>query len=116
MVQKHKPAGAVIVSTPQDIALIDARRAIDLFRRTDVPIVGMVENMDGYSCPRCAKISAPFGSRRVEAAAAELGEPFTGPVPPDHAIRTASDAGTPPVTDVQLPTVSIPDPNAPIVV
>src|SRR3546814_15916008 len=80
MVQKHKPAGAVIVSTPQDIALIDARRAIDLFRRTDVPIVGMVENMAGYTCPHCGEISDPFGRGGAEAAAAELGVAFPGRV------------------------------------
>ncbi|RIA37526.1 ATP-binding protein involved in chromosome partitioning [Hephaestia caeni] len=98
MVQKHKPAGAVIVSTPQDLALIDARRAIDLFRRTDVPIIGMVENMAGYACPHCGEISDPFGRGGAEAAAAELGVSFLGRVPLDLAIRAASDAGTPPVT------------------
>src|SRR3546814_4318475 len=98
MVQKHKPAGAVIVSTPQDIALIDARRAIDLFRRTDVPIVGMVENMAGYTCPHCGEISDPFGRGGAEAAAAALGVPFLGRVPLDLAFRTASAAGTAPVT------------------
>src|SRR3546814_13078986 len=61
MVQKHNPAGAVIVSTPQDIALIDARRAIDLFRRTDVPLAGMAENMAGFTSPECGDLSDPFG-------------------------------------------------------
>src|SRR3546814_13375806 len=98
MVQKHKPAGAVIVSTPQDIALIDARRALDLFRRTDVPIVGMVENMAGYTCPHCGEISDPLGPGRAEPAAAELGVPFPGRVPPALPLRTASDAVPPPLT------------------
>ena len=97
MVQKHKPAGAVIVSTPQDLALIDARRAIDLFAKTGVPVIGLVENMAGYQCPHCGEVSDPFGHGGAEAAAAELGIPFLGRVPLDIAIRTASDAGTPPV-------------------
>ena len=96
MVQKHKPAGAVIVSTPQDLALIDARRAIDLFRTAGVPIVGLVENMAGYACPHCGEVSDPFGRGGAEAAAAELGIPFLGRVPLTVAIRIASDAGEPP--------------------
>lgn len=96
MVQKHRPAGAVIVSTPQDLALIDARRAIDLFTKAGVPIIGLVENMAGYCCPHCGGISDPFGSGGAEAAAAELGIPFLGRVPLTIAIRTASDAGRPP--------------------
>jgi ATP-binding protein involved in chromosome partitioning len=96
MVQKHRPAGAVIVSTPQDLALIDARRAIDLFTKAGVPIIGLVENMAGYRCPHCGEYSDPFGSGGAEAAAAELGIPFLGRVPLTIAIRTASDAGQPP--------------------
>ena len=96
MIQKHKPAGAVIVSTPQDLALIDARRAIDLFRGADVPIVGLIENMAGYACPHCGEISDPFGRGGAEAAAAELGIPFLGRVPLEMGIREASDAGQPP--------------------
>ncbi|MEN2787125.1 Mrp/NBP35 family ATP-binding protein [Sphingomonas qilianensis] len=93
MVQKHKPAGAVIVSTPQDLALIDAKRAIDLFRKAGVPIIGLVENMAGYACPHCGEISDPFGKGGAETAAAALGIPFLGRIPLDIAIRTASDAG-----------------------
>lgn len=96
MVQKYKPAGAVIVSTPQDLALIDATRAIDLFAKVGVPIVGIVENMAGYACPHCGEISDPFGSGGAEAAAAKLGLPFLGRVPLELGIRTASDAGEPP--------------------
>jgi ATP-binding protein involved in chromosome partitioning len=96
MVQKHKPAGAVIVSTPQDLALIDAKRAIDLFERTGVPIIGIVENMAGYACPHCGEISDPFGRGGAEAAAIASGMNFLGRVPLDIAIRTASDAGDPP--------------------
>ncbi|MBN8814004.1 MAG: Mrp/NBP35 family ATP-binding protein [Sphingomonas sp.] len=96
MIQKYKPAGAVIVSTPQDLALIDARRAIDLFAKAGVPVIGLVENMAGYACPHCGEVSDPFGQGGAEAAAGELGVPFLGRVPLAMAIRAASDAGTPP--------------------
>lgn len=96
MVQKHRPAGAVIVSTPQDLALIDATRAIDLFVKAGVPIIGLVENMAGYVCPHCGEVSDPFGRGGAEAAAAGLGIPFLGRIPLELAIRTASDAGEPP--------------------
>lgn len=97
MVQKYKPAGAVIVSTPQDLSLIDAKRAIDFFVKAGVPIIGLVENMAGYACPQCGEVSDPFGKGGAEAAAAELGIAFLGRIPLDIAIRTLSDAGTPPV-------------------
>ncbi|EQB11202.1 chromosome partitioning protein ParA [Sphingobium quisquiliarum P25] len=96
MVQKHKPAGAVIVSTPQDLALIDARRAVSLFEQTQVPLIGLVENMAGYSCPHCGGISDPFGAGGAEAAAAQLGMDFLGRIPLAIDIRVRSDAGDPP--------------------
>ncbi|WCT73693.1 Mrp/NBP35 family ATP-binding protein [Sphingomonas naphthae] len=96
MIQKHKPAGAVIVSTPQDLALIDATRAIDLFVKAGVPVIGLIENMAGYACPHCGEISDPFGSGGAEAQAKALGLPFLGRIPLAIAIRTASDAGDPP--------------------
>ena len=96
MLQRHKPSGAVIVSTPQDLALIDARRAIQLFEVGEVPLIGMVENMAGYACPHCGEVSDPFGSGGAEAAAGELGMAFLGRIPLQLAIREASDAGTPP--------------------
>ncbi|WP_419809849.1 Mrp/NBP35 family ATP-binding protein [Sphingomonas sp.] len=96
MIQKHRPAGAVIVSTPQDLALIDARRAIDLFKTAGVPIVGLVENMAGYACPHCGEVSDPFGQGGAEAAARALDIPFLGRIPLTIAIREASDAGRPP--------------------
>ena len=96
MIQKHKPAGALIVSTPQDLALIDAARAIDLFDKAGVPIIGLVENMAGYACPACGAISDPFGMGGAEAEAGRRGIPFLGRVPLAIAIRSASDAGTPP--------------------
>src|SRR3546814_19522459 len=76
LVQKYKPAGAVIVSTPQDLALIDATRAIDLFRQMNVPVFGLLENMAGYACPYCGEISDPFGTGGAEAAARGVGIPF----------------------------------------
>jgi ATP-binding protein involved in chromosome partitioning len=99
MVQKFKPAGAIIISTPQDLALIDATRAIDFFNQSQVPIIGMVENMAGYACPHCGEISDPFGQGGAQAAAVSMGLPFLGRVPLDIGIRTASDAGRPPAAE-----------------
>jgi ATP-binding protein involved in chromosome partitioning len=96
LIQKWKPAGAVIVSTPQDLALIDATRAIDLFRKMDVPLLGLVENMSGYSCPHCGEVSDPFGAGGAEAAAKVMSIPFLGRIPLTLAIRRDSDAGVPP--------------------
>ena len=96
MIQKHKPAGAVIVSTPQDLALIDATRAIDLFTKVGVPVIGLIENMSGYACPHCGEVSHPFGEGGAERAAAKMALPFLGRVPLEMAIREASDAGEPP--------------------
>ena len=96
MVQKHKPVGAMIVSTPQDLALIDAARAIDLFNKAGVPIIGLVENMAGYACPHCGEVSDPFGHGGAEAAAGEMGIAFLGRVPLAMGIRLASDGGVPP--------------------
>lgn len=96
MIQRHKPAGAVIVSTPQDLALMDATRAISLFEQAGVPIVGLVENMAGYACPHCGEVSDPFGSGGAEAAAKTMGLDFLGRVPLSMGIRLASDGGVPP--------------------
>ena len=96
LVQKSRPAGAVIVSTPQDLSLIDATRAIDLFGKTSVPVLGVIENMAGYECPHCGKSSDPFGTGGAEASAKQLGVPFLGRLPLSASLRAASDAGTPP--------------------
>ncbi|MFL6766153.1 MAG: Mrp/NBP35 family ATP-binding protein [Sphingomicrobium sp.] len=96
LIQRSRPAGAVIVSTPQDLSLIDARRAVDLFNKTSVPVLGVIENMASYVCPHCGVASDPFGSGGAEQAAAEMGVPFLGRLPLSLAIRQASDAGTPP--------------------
>ena len=99
LIQRSRPAGAVIVSTPQDLSLIDARRAIDLFNKTSVPVLGIIENMAAYVCPHCGEESNPFGSGGAEAAAAEMGVPFLGRLPLSTAIREASDAGKPPAAN-----------------
>ena len=99
LVQKSRPDGAVIVSTPQALSLIDATRAIDLFGKVSVPVLGLVENMSGYACPHCGERSDPFGSGGAEEAAKELGIPFLGRIPLDSSLREASDAGTPPSAD-----------------
>ncbi|HXS48980.1 MAG TPA: Mrp/NBP35 family ATP-binding protein [Sphingomicrobium sp.] len=96
VIQRARPAGAVIVSTPQDLSLIDARRAVDLFNKTSVPVLGVIENMATYACPHCGEASHPFGTGGAEAAAADMGVPFLGRLPLSQAIREASDAGQPP--------------------
>lgn len=96
MLSKHKPDGAVLVSTPQDLALIDAARAGQLFEQGDVPIIGLVENMAGYACPHCGEVSDPFGKGGVEAVAERIELPFLGRIPLALPIREAGDAGTPP--------------------
>jgi ATP-binding protein involved in chromosome partitioning len=99
LVQKSRPAGAVIVSTPQDLSLIDATRAIDLFGKTSVPVLGIIENMAGYECPHCGETSDPFGQGGAEASASQLGVPFLGRLPLSASLRAASDAGTPPAAE-----------------
>jgi len=96
LIQRSRPAGAVIVSTPQDLSLIDARRAVDLFNKMSVPMLGIIENMATYTCPHCGQESHPFGSGGAEAAAAEMGVPFLGRLPLSLSIREQSDAGIPP--------------------
>jgi ATP-binding protein involved in chromosome partitioning len=96
LVQKSRPDGAVIVSTPQALSLIDATRAIDLFGKVSVPVIGLVENMSGFICPHCGGRSDPFGSGGAEEAAEAMGIPFLGRIPLDPAVREASDTGTPP--------------------
>jgi ATP-binding protein involved in chromosome partitioning len=88
-------AGAVIVSTPQDLALIDARRGIAMFRKVDVPILGLVENMAHFLCPDCGSRHDIFGAGGAEAEARRLGVPYLGAVPLTIELRAASDAGRP---------------------
>ncbi|MBS0640019.1 MAG: Mrp/NBP35 family ATP-binding protein [Acetobacteraceae bacterium] len=95
MAQRVSLAGAVIVSTPQDIALIDARRGVKMFEKVNVPVLGVVENMSYFCCPNCGHRSEIFGHGGARAEAARTGVDFLGEVPLLLDIRTASDAGTP---------------------
>ncbi|MGB6749722.1 MAG: Mrp/NBP35 family ATP-binding protein [Xanthobacteraceae bacterium] len=95
MAQQVPLKGAVIVSTPQDLALIDARRGIAMFRRVNVPVLGIVENMSTFICPHCGTRSDIFGHGGARAEAERLGVPFLGEVPLDMTIREKSDAGLP---------------------
>jgi ATP-binding protein involved in chromosome partitioning len=95
MAQRVALTGAVIVSTPQDIALIDARRGVRMFERTRVPVLGLVENMSFFACPACGHTSHIFGHGGARVEAQRLGTEFLGEVPLLLDIRTASDAGTP---------------------
>lgn len=93
--QQVKLDGAVIVSTPQDIALIDARRGLNMFRQVKVPVFGIIENMSQYSCPQCGHISHIFSHGGARKEADKLGIPFLGELPLDLSIRLQSDEGTP---------------------
>ncbi len=95
MAQRVALTGAVIVSTPQDIALIDARRGVRMFERTRVPVLGLVENMSFFCCPACGHRAEIFGHGGARTEAERLGTEFLGEVPLLLDIRTASDAGTP---------------------
>jgi ATP-binding protein involved in chromosome partitioning len=95
LAQQTPLSGAVIVSTPQDLALIDARRGIAMFRKVSIPILGIVENMSYFVCPDCGGRHDIFGHGGARAEAAKLGVPFLGEVPLDPVLRERSDAGTP---------------------
>ncbi|MFZ1814291.1 MAG: iron-sulfur cluster carrier protein ApbC [Rhizobiaceae bacterium] len=95
MAQQVPLAGAVIVSTPQDLALIDARKGLNMFRRVDVPLLGIVENMSTFICPHCGGQSDIFGHGGARHEAERIGVPFLGEVPLTMDIRLKSDAGTP---------------------
>ena len=87
--------GAVIVSTPQDLSLIDARRGLAMFQRVNVPVLGIVENMSYFLCPHCGTKSDIFGHGGARHEADRLGIPFLGEIPLHMDIRAMSDAGTP---------------------
>jgi ATP-binding protein involved in chromosome partitioning len=95
MAQQVPLSGAIIVSTPQDLALIDARKGLAMFRKTDVPVLGIIENMSYFVCSKCGERHEIFGHGGAEAEAEALGVPFLGAVPLDLEIRLRSDAGTP---------------------
>jgi ATP-binding protein involved in chromosome partitioning len=95
MAQQVPLAGAIIVSTPQDLALIDARKGLNMFRRVDVPVLGIIENMSYFLCPHCGGRSEIFGHGGAESEAARVDVPFLGAVPLHAAIRERSDSGAP---------------------
>ena len=95
MAQQVPLAGAVIVSTPQDLALIDARKGLNMFRKVNVPVLGLVENMSTFVCPHCGERSDIFGHGGARSEAARLGVPFLGEVPLTLSIRETSDTGRP---------------------
>jgi ATP-binding protein involved in chromosome partitioning len=95
LAQRLKLTGAVVVSTPQDIALLDARRGVSMFQQVRVPVLGIVENMSFFCCPNCGTRTEIFGHGGARAEAARIGVPFLGEVPLLPAIRATSDEGTP---------------------
>ena len=102
--QRAALSGAVIVSTPQDLALIDARKGLNMFRKVNVPVLGIIENMSHFICPDCGSQHNVFGHGGAAAEAARIGAPFLGEIPLEMKIRETSDAGTPIVAS---------DPNSP---
>jgi ATP-binding protein involved in chromosome partitioning len=97
MSQRVPLAGSVIVSTPQDIALLDARKALNMFRKVDVPVLGIVENMSYFACPHCGERSEIFAHGGARETAKRYGIDFLGEIPLDISIRENSDRGRPPV-------------------
>jgi ATP-binding protein involved in chromosome partitioning len=93
--QKAAPTGAIVVSTPQDVALLDARKAIDMFDTLKTPVLGMIENMSTFICPNCGHEAHIFGQGGVQAEAEKRGFPFLGSLPIDLETRLAGDSGTP---------------------
>ena len=93
--QKVSVTGSIIVSTPQDVALIDARKGIDMFKRMNVPRIGLIENMASFVCDGCQKTHHPFGHGGAKAEAEKQEIPFLGEIPLDLEIRIASDGGVP---------------------
>jgi ATP-binding protein involved in chromosome partitioning len=95
MAQQAPLSGAVIVSTPQDLALIDARRGIAMFEKVNVPLLGLIENMSGFCCPGCDRVTPIFGHGGARREAEMRGIPFLGEIPLDMRIRETSDDGRP---------------------
>ncbi len=95
LAQLVKVAGAVIVTTPQEVALADVRRGVEMFKKVQVPILGVIENMSYFACPHCGKRSEIFAHGGGRAAAEKLGVPFLGEIPIDLAVREGGDTGMP---------------------
>jgi len=90
-----KADGAVIVTTPQDVAVLDSRKSITFATQTKIPIIGLIENMSGFICPHCGKITEIFGSGGGEKAAKELDLKFLGRIPMEPGVAASGDSGTP---------------------
>ncbi|WP_395541973.1 Mrp/NBP35 family ATP-binding protein [Neotabrizicola sp. sgz301269] len=95
LAQRARLTGALVVSTPQDVALLDARKALDMFDKLKTPVLGLIENMSTFVCPNCGHESHIFGHGGVAAEAERLGLPFLGELPLALEVRVAGDAGTP---------------------
>jgi ATP-binding protein involved in chromosome partitioning len=95
LAQQTPLSGAVIVSTPQDLALIDARKGLNMFRKVNVPVLGIVENMSYFTCTKCGERHEIFGHGGARQEAEKLGLPFLGEVPLDKDLRSRSDSGQP---------------------
>mgnify|MGYP001035283602 FL=1 len=95
LTQKVALSGAVIVTTPQDVALIDARKGLAMFQKVNVPLFGIIENMSGFECPKCGHVEPIFKMGGGEKTAAQLGVPFLGRVPLDPRVALSGDAGMP---------------------
>lgn len=95
--QRVPVSGAVIVTTPQDIALLDARKGIEMFRKVDIPVLGVIENMSAFRCPHCGEWSSVFGAGGGSRIATETGTPLLAELPLDMAIREQADGGKPSV-------------------
>ena len=95
LAQRTQLTGALVVSTPQDVALLDARKALDMFVKLKVPVLGLIENMSTYICPNCGHEAHIFGHGGVAAEAAKLDLPFLGEIPLSLDVRVAGDSGTP---------------------
>ncbi|MBN2629439.1 MAG: Mrp/NBP35 family ATP-binding protein [Rhodobacteraceae bacterium] len=93
--QRTQLTGAIVVSTPQDVALLDARKALDMFAKLKTPVLGLIENMSTFCCPNCGHETQIFGHGGVRAEAEKLGLPFLGELPLTLSVREAGDSGTP---------------------
>jgi ATP-binding protein involved in chromosome partitioning len=106
MSQRVKLAGAIVVTTPQDVALADAIKGVAMFRKVEVPVLGIVENMSYYECPNCSTRGEIFGHGGGREQAIRLGVPFLGEVPLDPVIRTSGDEGRPVSADEGKPSAA----------
>ncbi|MEO1331074.1 MAG: Mrp/NBP35 family ATP-binding protein [Pseudomonadota bacterium] len=93
--QKSEVTGAIVVSTPQDVALLDAKKALDMFAKTKTPVIGVIENMSTFCCPNCGHETQIFGHGGARAEAERIGAPFLGEIPLELAVRVSGDAGAP---------------------